>query len=150
MQKHKELCQHAWTSHANISLVSTLLWHNFFSLPCSLVQRLDTPLIRELQSAMGRIPVLIRLRNILFRDIPKCRFLKERKDLDIKTRKRANTCDIFLAASLGVFLTNSLTKFSYSIQKSRFYQTSTFFSVSMKKLYLHCHLVRGIKFIQFV
>ena len=46
--------------HGNISLVSTLQWHNFPSYPplvCFLVQRLVTPLTRE---AVGHIPLLMR------------------------------------------------------------------------------------------
>ena len=62
-----------------------------------------TPHSRTAKSAVGRIPLLMRLRNILFWDIPKYMFSKGREHLDIKTRKRWNTCDVFLAASRGEF-----------------------------------------------
>ena len=100
--KIKELCQHAWTCQHAWKRKHKLC---FQLLACFLVQRLETPLIRRTANPpVGQIPLHVRLRNILFRDILKYGFPKERKNLATKTRKCSNALVIFLAALRDEFL----------------------------------------------
>ena len=63
-----------------------------------------TPKPKNPKSAVGHIPLHIRLRNILFWNIPEYRLLTERKNPDTAARKRSSTLDIFLAALGDEFL----------------------------------------------